>query len=167
MTARRSRTGHRQGHPPAHAEDRAGPCRHRPGTPSRRPPCGKAAAATSLWPSKIGTGRAVIARCLSFFCCELGGEQLRRRLGIDQGIGVEVRRNDVRPFVQDAVQIVVALDVEHRNSAATDPRIDMPADILLTICFNPRPERLPRGGDLGSAVPAAAWKSPERACCDP
>ena len=57
----------------------------------------------------------------------LRGQHLSRRLDIDERIDLEFGRDDIGPFVQDAVKLVVVLDVEHRDGAAADPRIDVAA----------------------------------------
>src|SRR5262249_51042970 len=62
-----------------------------------------------------------------------------------------MRRDDVGPVVQNAMQHFVAGHIEDRDSAAPDPRIDLLADAGILMAFDPRPELLPLGGDIGGA----------------
>ncbi len=60
------------------------------------------------------------------------GRDLRRehspgRLELDQWVGIEMGRNDIRPFVQDAMQGLVALHGEDGDRTTPDPRVDMAA----------------------------------------
>src|SRR5262249_47240757 len=73
----------------------------------------------------------------------LRGERPVRRLRVDERIDVEVRRDDVRPLVEDRVERVVVRDVEHRDRAPSGARIDVAAGAACLVARDPRPERLP------------------------
>src|SRR5215472_6773692 len=85
---------------------------------------------------------------------DLPGEHLPRRLDVDQGIDVELGRNDIGPFVEDAVKHFVAVDVEDGHRAAADARVDVLADTRSFIPGDPWPEalalRCKLGGSFGS-----------------
>src|SRR4051794_1113808 len=76
----------------------------------------------------------------------LRGQHLACRLNVDQRIDVEFGRNDIGPFVQDAMQRLIALDVEHGHRAATDPGVDLFADAGGLVFADPRPKALPPRG---------------------
>ena len=89
------------------------------------------------------------------------GRHLRRkhplcRLEIDEGIGIEMRGDDVRPLIEDEVQRLIAFHIKDGNRAAPGPRIDVPAYPARFVPCDPRPEGLPRGRKLGGPVRAAA-----------
>src|SRR6185437_14189239 len=80
---------------------------------------------------------------------DLRGQHVARRLDIDQRIDVKFGRYDIGPFVQDAVKLVVAFDIEHGGRATADARIDMLADTRSLVSADPGPEALSLPGDLG------------------
>src|SRR6202000_2546103 len=57
-------------------------------------------------------------RELRFLRGDLRGEHPVRRLEVDQRIDVELGRDDIGPFIQDTVQHLIALDIEHRDRTA-------------------------------------------------
>jgi hypothetical protein len=85
---------------------------------------------------------------------DLRGQHVARRLDIDQRIDVKFGRYDIGPFVQDAVKLVVAFDIEHGGRATADARIDMLADTRSLVSADPGPEALPLRGDFGWAFGA-------------
>ena len=96
--------------------------------------------AAAFAPARVHDGRR--NRNLRFRC-HLRRQRLLGRIHVDQRIAIEMGRDDVSPFVEDAVQGVVALNVEYRDRAAAGARIDVPAYPACLIATNPRPERLP------------------------
>lgn len=52
------------------------------------------------------------------------GEEGFDRLRIDQRIDIEFGRNDLRPFVKQAVQLLVRADIKQSDSAASSARIE-------------------------------------------
>src|SRR6185437_10985255 len=95
----------------------------------------------------VKSSSALVAR-------DLRGQHVARRLDIDQRIDVKFGRYDIGPFVQDAVKLVVAFDIEHGGRAAADARIDMLADTRSLVSADPGPEALPLRGDFGWAFGA-------------
>ena len=77
-----------------------------------------------------------------------------RGLVVDQRIGVELRRHQLGPFAQDAMQRVVVRHVEYGDRAAPDPRVDVAAHVVRLIFRDPRPEFLTRRCNFGRAFGA-------------
>src|SRR4051794_799618 len=92
------------------------------------------------WPENGRSGTVVAGLCGGG---DLRGQKLRRGIEIDQRIDLELRRNDIGPFVQDAMQDVIAIDLEYHDRAAADARIDVLANTGRLIRRHPRPEALP------------------------
>ena len=74
--------------------------------------------------------------------CDLGREHALGRFEVDQRVGVEMGWNDVRPFIQDPMQDLVAIHFEHRDRAAPDAWVDMTANPVRLIIGDPGPELL-------------------------
>src|SRR5581483_11660655 len=56
------------------------------------------------------------------------------------------------PFVEDAMKHLIGLDLEHRDRAAADARIDVLAHAGCLVLADPRPKALTAGGLLGGAL---------------
>src|SRR5258707_275122 len=85
---------------------------------------------------------------------QLRGKRFLRGLDIDQRVGFKMHGDDIRPFIQDTVQRIVALNIEHGDGAASYAGIDVPADPALLIPADPRPKRLARARQLGWSLGA-------------
>jgi len=72
--------------------------------------------------------------------CGLRGEHALRRVKIDERVGIKMGGNDVRPFVQDEMQGLVARHVKDGNGAAPRAGVEMPANPALLVFGDPRPE---------------------------
>src|SRR5690348_8095354 len=83
---------------------------------------------------------------------DLRGQELPRRLDVDQRIDLEFRRDDIGPFVEDAMKLLMAFDLKGRSRAAADARIDVPADAFGLVLGDPGPKALPVRRLLGRAL---------------
>jgi len=72
-----------------------------------------------------------------------------RRISLDERISIEVRGDDVRPLIEDSMQCIVVLDIEHRDRTSSGARLDVPAFPARLVSGNPRPERLPGADQIG------------------
>src|SRR5262245_35940432 len=84
----------------------------------------------------------------------LRSQHLPRHLDIDQRIDIEFGRDDIGPFVQDAMKLVIAFDIEHRGRATADARIDVLANTRCLVSVDPGPKTLSLCGDLRGAFGA-------------
>jgi hypothetical protein len=50
-----------------------------------------------------------------------------RRVRVDERICIEVRGDNIRPLIEDSMQRIVVLDIEHRNRTPSGTRVDVPA----------------------------------------
>ena len=63
-----------------------------------------------------------------------------RRISLDERINIEVRGDNVRPFIEDSMERIVILDIEHPDRTPSGTRIDMPACSARLVSGNPGPE---------------------------
>src|SRR5258706_12296544 len=79
--------------------------------------------------------------------------RLRR---IEERQHLELRRNDLRPLVEERVQLLVRAHVEHRHEPPSRPRIGPERLAGLELRLEPAPERAAAGSDCGRAFGARA-----------
>ena len=84
--------------------------------------------------------------------CNLRGQHALGHLKVDEWIAIELRGNDVRPFIQDEMQDLVACHVKDGDGSAPGARVDMAANPALLVFGDPRPERLPVPCNFGRTL---------------
>src|SRR5271154_5808235 len=85
----------------------------------------------------------------SILCRHLGGKHPLCRFQVDKRIGIEMRGNDICPFIQDLMQCLIVLDIEDGDRATPDTGVDVPAHTPGFILGNPWPEALPKLCEIG------------------
>jgi hypothetical protein len=79
----------------------------------------------------------------------LCGQHAFGRVSIDKRIGIEMGRDDVRPFIEDSMQRIIILDIEDRDCTPPGACINVPAEAARLVCGNPGPERLSVADQIG------------------